>query len=371
MGNLSTLALKDIEEMKVHGRTTANRSPLTLFWTGSGIECNVTGSEFWVEVEADYDFYEPWISILINGAWVARQMLQKGRQWLCVFRNMKPETVKNVQIVKDVQAMSADEHHLLQIHNVKTDGTFTKVEDRKIKLEFIGDSITSGEGTIGAKKEEDWISMWFSSQNDYAVMTAQRLDAEVRIISQSGWGVYTGWDNNPNCALPDYYEKVCGLAGGERNRTLGAQEENDFNAYRPDVVVINLGTNDNGAFGSPEWKDEKTGRIVKQHTNEDGSFNEEDVMKFQNAAVAFLKKVRRCNPTSKILWAYGMLGTPFVKPITDAIAAYQKESGDKEVLCLKLPEMTEEGTGARSHPGVLTHQIASEKLAAKIKEMLA
>ena len=61
--------------------------------------------------------------------------------------------------------------HIL-IHSLKTDGEFDKVEEKSMNIEFIGDSITSGEGSIGAKKEDDWISMWFTSHNNYAVMTA-------------------------------------------------------------------------------------------------------------------------------------------------------------------------------------------------------
>ncbi|MGB4660412.1 MAG: GDSL family lipase, partial [Mobilitalea sp.] len=55
--------LSDIKNLKVHGRTTGNLSPLTLFWTGSALELNAKGSELWIEVESDYDMYEPWIHI--------------------------------------------------------------------------------------------------------------------------------------------------------------------------------------------------------------------------------------------------------------------------------------------------------------------
>ena len=54
--------IKNIPQLKVHGRTTSCREPLTLFWAASGFECNVTGSELWVEVEITYDIYEPWFS---------------------------------------------------------------------------------------------------------------------------------------------------------------------------------------------------------------------------------------------------------------------------------------------------------------------
>ena len=92
--------LKEIPEIKIHGRTTACRDPLTLFWTASGFECNVTGSELWVELEVTFHLYEPWFSYTVNGDWVGRQMLQKGRYWIPLFRGMSPETVKNVHFSK-------------------------------------------------------------------------------------------------------------------------------------------------------------------------------------------------------------------------------------------------------------------------------
>ncbi|EBD8094829.1 GDSL family lipase, partial [Salmonella enterica] len=169
---LRTYALSDVENLKVHGRTTGNRAPLTLFWTGSAVELNVQGAELWVEIESNYDMYEPWISILINGVPVSRQMLTAGRYWICVFRGMNENVVKNVRIVKDVQAMNGDPGCSLQIHALRSDGVFMPVEEKPYKIEFIGDSITSGEGAIGAKTEEDWIPMWFSAIHNYTAMTA-------------------------------------------------------------------------------------------------------------------------------------------------------------------------------------------------------
>ena len=93
-------AVKDIKELKVHGRTTNRRDPLTLFWTASGFECNVSGSELWVEVEVTYDTYEPWFSYTVNGDWIGRQMLTAGRYWIPLFRGMNPDNVKNVTVLK-------------------------------------------------------------------------------------------------------------------------------------------------------------------------------------------------------------------------------------------------------------------------------
>lgn len=367
---MKTYGVKEISNLKVLGRTTACREPLTLFWTGSGIECNVKAAELWVEVEVDYDCYEPWISIVINGAYISRQMLEKGRRWICLFRNMNPNIIKHVKLLKEVQAMSDDEKHCLQIHGFKTDGKFEMVEEKPYKIEFIGDSITSGEGAIGALEEEDWISMWFSTENNYAVMTANALNADYHIISQSGWGVLTGWDNNPYSALPLYYDKVCGLLKGEKNTTLGANENYDFANWQPDAVIINLGTNDSGAFSSPRWEDEKTGETHKQRMNEDGSYNKEDLNAFKEAVVSFLEKLRKHNPNARLIWVYGMIGNPLETAILGAIQRYKEKAHDEKVEFLALPDTTEETVGARQHPGVKAHRAASEVIVKRLKELL-
>lgn len=369
--NIKTTQISEIKNIKVHGRTTECLTPLTLFWTGSAVELNVMGTELWIEVEADYDQYEPWISIIINSAPVSRQMLTAGRYWICIFRGMSENVTKNVRIVKDTQAMSGDPGCTLQIHAVKSDGEFLPVEDKPYKIEFIGDSISSGEGAIGAKAEEDWIPMWFSAIRNYCTMTAEALDADYRIISQSGWGVLTSWDNNPHANIPDCYEKVCGLLTGERNKSLGALNDNNFTSWQPDVVVVNLGTNDTGAFYNQEWRDEVTGETHKQRLNEIGTFHEEDLHSFEAAVTNFLSKLRKYNKNSQIVWAYGMLDIPMMPDIYRAVDVYHKMTGDRKVSVFQLPGTTEETFGARSHPGLSAHQKAAKELSDYLKPLLS
>ncbi|WP_297419941.1 SGNH/GDSL hydrolase family protein [Clostridium sp.] len=367
---LKVYTLPGAKHLKVHGRTTGCLSPLTVFWTGSGIELNSKGSELWIEVEVDYDMYEPWISVVINSVPVSRQMLTAGKYWICIFRGMTEHEVKNVRIIRDVQAMNGDPSSYMQIHAIKFDGEFLPIEEKPYKIEFIGDSITSGEGVIGAKKEEDWISMWFGAVSNYSTMTAEALNAEHRIISQSGWGVLTSWDNNPHFNIPEYYEKVCGLLVGEKNEKLGAFKDNDFDSWQPDIVVVNLGTNDGGAFNSPEWRDEVTGECHKQRLNEDGTFNEEDLATFEKAAFNFLVKLRKYNEKASIVWIYGMLGIPMLPYIYRAVDAYIRSTGDKKVSVFQLPNTTEETVGSRQHPGFLSHKKAAKELTVYLKEIL-
>ena len=49
MQNLTISPLSTLPQVRVLGRC-AGTDPLTLFWTGSGIELLFTGSELWVEL---------------------------------------------------------------------------------------------------------------------------------------------------------------------------------------------------------------------------------------------------------------------------------------------------------------------------------
>lgn len=368
--SLQTIPISDIKHLKVHGRTTEERSPLTLFWTASGIEMNVTGSELWIELESNYEQYEPWIHILVNDVSVSRFMLQKGKKWVPVFRGMNTERVKNIRIVKETQAMSDDSLHQLHVHQIALDGQVTGIADRPYKIEFIGDSITSGEGAIGARGEEDWIPMWFSAIDNYSYMTANQLNADYRVISQSGWGVMTSWDNNPNHNIPQYYEQVCGLMKGKKHEANGAHKAHDFSSWQPNAVVVNLGTNDGGSFYNASWNDPSTGRVYKQRLNEDGTFHKEDLASFEQAAYQFIVKLRALNPEAHIVWAYGMLGTPMMPAIRSVIESYKKATGDINIGFLQLPNMTDETVGARQHPGKLAHEQAAYVLVQYLKKTL-
>jgi hypothetical protein len=362
--------LSEINNLKIHGRTSGGLSPLTLFWTGSALELNVSGSELWFEIESSYGIMEPWACTVINSCPVSRQMLTAGRYWLCIFRGMNGNEIKNVRFLRESQAMNGDPECCLQIHAVKTDGDFLPVEEKPLRIEFIGDSITSGEGSVGAKSEVDWIPIWFSAYHNYTRMTAEALNADYRVISESGWGVYTGWDNNPHSNIPEYYEKVCGIITGEKNRELGAYKENDFSSWQPDVIVVNLGTNDGGAFNNPAWGDELTGESCKQHLEEDGSFRGEDIRAFEAAVKGFLAKLRHYNPKARIIWAYGMLGLTMMPAICRAVKEYIGETGDDRVFVLELPDTTEETIGSRMHPGELSHKKAAEVLTGYIRELI-
>jgi hypothetical protein len=364
----------------LHGRTASiinnnkvgedvKDGSVVLFWTGSALEFNVTGSLFNIELYSDYDVYEQWISVYVNGAFIQRLMLPKGNHVVECYRNMNPENVKNVRIVKEVQAMSDDKSALLLGVSAETDGEFEDISERDLKLEFIGDSITSGEGCVGAKPELDWISMFFGASFSYSFMTAKALNADYRVFSQSGWGLLCGWDGNPYHSLTEHYTKVCSLLSGDKQKACGSANENDSESWQPDAVILNLGTNDYSAFTGPEWKGED-GETFNLKLNEDGSFEKNSKALWISAADRFIRIIREKNPKARIIWVFGMLGNGLVPLIQETLDNYTKATGDNNVSLVLVPDTNDETVGSRMHPGVKEHEIAADLVIKEIRKFV-
>ena len=92
-----TVSVVELPQVRVLGRTTGT-DVVNLFWTGSGIEFIYTGSEIQVEVNADYDAYEPWLAVELNGVQISRVPLNKGKNEVCLFRGMTVGKPKHVRI---------------------------------------------------------------------------------------------------------------------------------------------------------------------------------------------------------------------------------------------------------------------------------
>ena len=194
---MQTATIQDLPLVRILGRGVCKGGVLPLFYTASGFVCRFTGSELYLHLKAGFANYEPWLSVELNGAWLARFPVAAGDSVVCLFRGMTSGKVKIVRVLKDVQAMH-DDPHFVQVTGLSySDGEFLPLPEPSYRFEFVGDSITSGEGAIGALCEDDWVSPFFSAVNHYARLTADALGADWRIVSQSGWGLLSSWDNDP------------------------------------------------------------------------------------------------------------------------------------------------------------------------------
>ena len=131
-----------------------------------------------------------------------------------------------------------------------------------------------------------------------------------------------------------------------------------------------MGTNDREGFNQPPFTDPETGETYKLRTEADGSFVKEDLELIIGAVVGFLKKVRKNNPASHIVWLYGMLGYDLNLTLAEAVNRYREESGDSNVAYLNLPTVNDKTVGARSHPGYESHRIAAGILIDYLKAVL-
>ena len=341
---LKNYKFAEIGDYVLFGRNLITDEGLSLFWSGSGVEFRAAARNLYVSIDCMYGSMELMLDIIIEGERTQKLALKKGSGLYQVFEGMNPDKPVKVRIVRDTQNMPDEKESYLIVKGFETDGVFKEAPEYNYNIEFIGDSLTSGEG-CGLTRRDEWIPVVFDAVRNYTYMTAEILKAQYQVISQSGWGLYASWDANTNNVLPDYYEQICGTTNDSKCIGLGAHEKWDFSSVEMDAVVINLATNDSTAL--------KTGKFKEK----------EFISGFKSKAVDFLTTIRRKNPSCVIVWAYGMLGNDMEPLITEAINEYKAKSSDSRVEYLRLPEATQNKLGARWHPTPEAHADAAGVLA--------
>ncbi len=344
------------------------KKSVPLFWSACGFDIKTMASEVWIEVESGFNSIEPWITIFLNGKAVSRQMVNKGKQWICNLRGFEKNSINNLRVIRDNSAYPEDEKCFLKINKVAISkkGEFLPIERKNLKIEFIGDSITVGEGLYGAAFESQWASVFTSVWKNYAVQIAQKFNADFRIVAKGGWGIIAGWDNNPWTIIPPHYENICSIVKGSLNKKLGGFNKNNFAKWNADFVIVNLGRNDFGDFNNSAWKDSKTNKEFKLDFAKDSE-------RLSCAVKNFLFIIRKNNVHAKIIWALGMMEiSSVVNLVQKGIELYKTESSDKDVYFLKLNSMnieTEDEKGALGHPGQKVHNLAANRLIDFIEEL--
>jgi lysophospholipase L1-like esterase len=118
------------------------------------------------------------------------------------------------------------------------------------RIEFYGDSITAGACDEVWPYNDDgstYNAAGYSSHNNYTTygaITARTIGADYVCIACSGIGISVSW-NQPT--MPDIYDRLYyyDVAPGTP-QLAGAQNQFDLTTAVPNIVVINLGVNDQG-----------------------------------------------------------------------------------------------------------------------------
>ena len=225
---------------------------------------------------------------------------------------------------------------------------------RKNRLvEFIGDSISCGYGVDDEDPEHHFTTGTEDATRAYPYLTAKGLDADYSLVCISGYGIISGYTATAEAPvtaqlLPDYYEKL-GFSYGEYRGMTPQCINWDFTARQPDVVVINLGTNDDSYCLDDESR--------QQH--------------YCDKYVHFLMTVRRCNPGAKILCTLGVMGDRLYPCVEKAAAAYTARTGDHNIACMPfVPQREEDGRAADYHPTEATHRKAAARLSAELRRLM-
>ena len=236
------------------------------------------------------------------------------------------------------------------IAGISADGEISPTASLSRRMEFIGDSITCGFGIEAKSGDEHFRTETENPCINYAALTARSLGADFHLISWSTIGVYSSDCKDENAEKPndswvmpmlyDYTDISTEEMLGIQNHT-----EWDFQSFVPDVIVINLGTND-------------------------VSFTKdipERLEGFKKAYMDFLKNIRDKNPGSVIVCTLGMMGGELFPMIEAAV----RDMGDSRIHTLEFDvQKPEDGFGSENHPNAVTHRKAAEKLTKKIRDIM-
>jgi len=156
-----------------------------------------------------------------------------------------------------------------------------------VLIEYVGDSITTGYTDSQA------------NVSDYAWLTSETLGTEHTQIAYPGINLASGYGRIKGTGMDQQYQK-------SRSLKYPDAPEWNFQKYRPDIVVINLGTNDNN--------------------------NKVPDSVFTRSYVSLMKFIRSKFPETKILAMRTFLGIK-VQPTINAVKQMTKE-GDKNIFYL-------------------------------------
>lgn len=365
-----------LSAVRVLGRRAADDGAdggATLWWTNSGLEFDFDGTGVEASFYADWDMMEPWVCVELDGVMVSRFPVHRGYSEVTLFRGMNPGRARSwhVRLLRESEPQPGDSRQMLRVCGLHGEGGgFLPLRPVTRRLEFIGDSITAGEGAIGQMHDNDWSDVFFSAWNGYPRMVGEAFGADFRQIAISGWGIRSSWDNHPGNVVPRIYDRVCGVLDGPEQVRRGSQKGIDPAAWQPDAICVNLGTNDASAFSQPGVPDPATGTVFKERTNPDGSKNKEDLAAIVADLRSFLTHLRSLYPKALILVDYGLFSREMIPVLRQGVTDYRQRSGDGNVVFLELPAMEDRLLGSHEHPGKAAHLMVAKCLVAELARLL-
>ena len=275
--------LTDTRNIRLMGRLDPEQKPIALDWTGSGIEFRFRGTGTWARLEAPAASPVMWMIVLADGRPITRFPVEPGMRMYPLLLGLEAEKERTVTLMKETQCMPDSPEATVLLHSLRIDGELLELPERDCRIEFIGDSLTSGEGALAARGNEEWVTPWFTARGNYSWYACEALNAERSILSQSGWGVCWDWQHTEINNMSDAYEYTVGVLGGPEAEARGCRKPWDFSRWQPDIVCIRLLTNDNNGINERQSYEKDRETVIR-------------------GAMGLIRKVRKDNPRAKIVW---------------------------------------------------------------------
>jgi lysophospholipase L1-like esterase len=206
------------------------------------------------------------------------------------------------------------------------------------RIEFIGDSISAGYGNEGIDQYHSFTPQNENAYLAYGPVTARALGADQFVIAWSGKGVIRNYSGDTTDLMPSLYPRILPYD----TTTLWNPSQ-----WVPQVVVINLGTNDFGS-GVP------------------------DKTAFTTGYSNFVSQIRSQYPNAHIYCALGpLLYDPNLTTARDYITTVVNQrtaAGDTKLHFIEFPQQTGAlGYGEDWHPSVAQHAAMAQQLINQIK----
>ena len=174
----------------------------------------------------------------------------------------------------------------LRLNKLYYTGTpLTYISDKSTKVLFLGDEITCGYG-LDKSVENGYKAS--NSYYSYASVLGRRLNAEVEVVARCGAKTcYFAWND---CGANNQMGRHKGHCNGVNWLSSLNPRENiayDYANNQPDIIVINLGSNDI-PYGEGDGFDDTSD-------------------KYNQDVTSLLDRVHTYYPNSKIIWTLGMM----------------------------------------------------------------
>ena len=341
------------DTIRTIGRTKWIEDTLWLILSGTGAEFAVAGTKAEIGLISDDKWSEgeenqPRVAIYMDDVRVADVMLDEPEKRITVFECKTPEN-HVIRVVKLSEAPMSN----CGIADIQVAGEMMPTPAAGRLIEFVGDSITCGYGVEDEDREHHFLTSTEDVTKAYAYKTAEALGADYSMVSYSGYGIVSGYTGTGEKVgdqlVPEFYEKL----GYSRGVYLGKYRPQDFawdfTGLQPELVVINLGTNDMSYV--LEYEDRR----------------EEYIREY----AAFLKNIRSHNPKARILCVLGIMGTMLCPAVEETVQRYESETGDGNISFMHFTDqLPEDGYAADWHPTEITHTKAARRLTEEIQKIM-